>query len=326
MDNMNSDGVLEAGTSLNSNLSALDKPTGAITAKQPEVDGSKGSGAIEAHNTMASLFSRIKKPIQRLHKPSKLDISSPVALDFAKASSDFKEVYTGALKLDELQAEALGIFDKITGSDAPGLDEEVTGLDPHVPEDKFHGLDAHGLNKTTGSDTPGLDEEVTGLDPHVPEDKFHGLEAPDREDKVSCDSKVLHHISPDHILTKFQFHDDSTSEKTLLPVSSQEETEESLSSLVEELVAEEGEEYVVPDLARHSDAGKKYPAYMIETDFHKGLTDEEVLERRKNHGSNVMTQDKVNHWLQFLMFFVGPIQFVMEVRMPLKIFGAPNSA
>lgn len=291
MDNMNSDGVLEAGTSLNSNLSALDKPTGAITAKQPEVDGSKGSGAIEAHNTMASLFSRIKKPIQRLHKPSKLDISSPVALDFAKASSDFKEVYTGALKLDELQAEALSIFDKITGPDAPGLDEEVTGLDHHVPEDKFH-----------------------------------GSEAPGRENKVSCDSKVLHQIGPDHILTKFQFHDDSTSEKTLLPVSSQEETEESLSSLVEELVAEEGEEHVVPDLARHSDAGKKYPAYMIETDFHKGLTDEEVLERRKNHGSNVMTQDKVNHWLQFLMFFVGPIQFVMEVRLPLKIFGAPNSA
>ncbi|CAG8080997.1 unnamed protein product [Penicillium salamii] len=323
---MNSDGVLEAGTSLNSNLSALDKPTGAITAEQPEVDDSKGSGAIGAHNTMASLFSRIKKPIQRLHKPSKLDISSPVALDFAKASSDFKEVYTGALQLDDLQAEALGIIDKITGSDAPGLDEEVTGLDPHVPEDKFHGLDAHGLDKTTGSDAPGLDKEVTGLDPHGPEDKFHGSEAPGRENKVSCDSKVLHQISPDHIPTKFQFHDDSTSEKTLLPVSSQEETEESLSSLVEELVAEEGEEYVIPDLARHSDAGKKYPAYMIETDFHKGLTDEEVLERRKNHGSNVMTQDKVNHWLKFLMFFVGPIQFVMEVRMPLKIFAAPNSA
>ncbi|CAG8102616.1 unnamed protein product [Penicillium salamii] len=232
-----------------------------------------------------------RSPSNVITSPPKLVISPPVALDFEKSSSDFREVYDGALKLDALRADALGIFDKTTGSDAHALDEEVTGLNPHVPEDKFH-----------------------------------GLEAPGREDKVSSDSKVLHYISSDHILTKFQFHDDSTSEKTLLPVSSQEETEESLRSLVEELVAEEGAEYVVPDLACHFDAGKKYPPSMIETDFRKGLTDEEVIERRKNHGRNVMTRDEVNHWIQFLMFFVGPIQFVMEVRRSLKIFGAPNSA
>jgi H+-transporting ATPase len=53
----------------------------------------------------------------------------------------------------------------------------------------------------------------------------------------------------------------------------------------------------------------------FETTINKGLTDADVNSRRKEYGWNRLTQDKPNHLLKFLMFFMGPIQWVMEVSM-----------
>lgn len=54
------------------------------------------------------------------------------------------------------------------------------------------------------------------------------------------------------------------------------------------------------------------PDELLQTDPATGLTDDEVLRRRKKYGLNQMAEGQENMILKFLMFFVGPIQFVME--------------
>lgn len=54
------------------------------------------------------------------------------------------------------------------------------------------------------------------------------------------------------------------------------------------------------------------PEELLKTDPQTGLTDEEVTKRRKKYGPNQMAEEKENLFLKFIMFFVGPIQFVME--------------
>lgn len=56
---------------------------------------------------------------------------------------------------------------------------------------------------------------------------------------------------------------------------------------------------------------------LLQTDPTTGLTEQEVLLRRKKYGLNQMKEEKENLALKFLSYFVGPVQFVMEVR----IFG-----
>ncbi|CAG7920427.1 unnamed protein product [Penicillium olsonii] len=99
---------------------------------------------------------------------------------------------------------------------------------------------------------------------------------------------------------------------------SKEETEESLTALIEDLFAEDGTEDANCELTSYAEAEKPYPAELMNTDVSKGLTDEEVIERRKTYGRNMMTQDKVNHLVRFLLHFVGPIQIVMEIAVILS--------
>lgn len=97
-----------------------------------------------------------------------------------------------------------------------------------------------------------------------------------------------------------------------------EETEESLGILVNELIAEDGKD-VAPDILTLCPVEeKRYPPHLTETSVQEGLTDEQAIERRKEYGRNSLTQDKRNPVFKFLGFFMGPIQWVMEVSMPLE--------
>lgn len=57
---------------------------------------------------------------------------------------------------------------------------------------------------------------------------------------------------------------------------------------------------------------KAVPEELLKTDISTGLTSDEVAKRRKKYGLNQMAEDSENLVLKFVMFFVGPIQFVME--------------
>lgn len=88
---------------------------------------------------------------------------------------------------------------------------------------------------------------------------------------------------------------------------------EDMDLLIDELESEadDFEEVEISD-----DSQSVVPDEFLRTDSITGLSDGEVSIRRKKYGPNKMKEEKENHFLKFLSFFVGPIQFVMEVRCP----------
>ena len=94
-----------------------------------------------------------------------------------------------------------------------------------------------------------------------------------------------------------------------------EEPDEDMDALIDELESNNGdaeEEYPGSSL---DDPCSPLPLSdkLFQTDRCNGLVDSEVLSRRKKFGHNQMKEQKENHYLKILSFFIGPIQFVMEV-------------
>lgn len=88
---------------------------------------------------------------------------------------------------------------------------------------------------------------------------------------------------------------------------------EDMDLLIDELESEAGE---FEEVEISDDSQSVVPDEFLRTDSITGLSDGEVSIRRKKYGPNKMKEEKENHFLKFLSFFVGPIQFVMEVRCP----------
>ncbi|KAG0157151.1 hypothetical protein PDIDSM_4336 [Penicillium digitatum] len=115
-----------------------------------------------------------------------------------------------------------------------------------------------------------------------------------------------------------QENDDFSIPETLKPtISFQEESEESLDCLIEELEAEDGKEPDVDAITIRAGEPPPYPASLFDTKVDEGLEDAEVAARRKKYGWNRMKEQKRNHFLKFLSFFNGPVQWVMEVAIVL---------
>ncbi|KAF9878498.1 plasma membrane atpase [Colletotrichum karsti] len=98
---------------------------------------------------------------------------------------------------------------------------------------------------------------------------------------------------------------------TKTKVEEEEEEDEDIDALIEDLESQDGhideeEEDETPG------TGRVVPEDQLQTDTRMGLTEAEVLNRRKKWGRNEMAEAKENLVLKFFMFFVGPIQFVME--------------
>lgn len=126
--------------------------------------------------------------------------------------------------------------------------------------------------------------------------------------------------TPDHLKTNIPLggfshnaHGASThadiNEKEKAPA---EEEDEDIDALIAELESEEGELEEEEDAAPGMSA-RPVPEELLNTDTRKGLTAQEVIERRRRFGLNQMAEEKENLIKKFLMYFVGPIQFVMEV-------------
>lgn len=85
-----------------------------------------------------------------------------------------------------------------------------------------------------------------------------------------------------------------------------------MDALIDDLESDSGD---VIDEEDELEAGgsQSVPEDLLQTPLTVGLTEEQVTQRRKKYGLNQMKEQKENLFLKFLGYFVGPIQFVMEV-------------
>ncbi|KAL1867210.1 plasma membrane H+-ATPase [Paecilomyces lecythidis] len=107
--------------------------------------------------------------------------------------------------------------------------------------------------------------------------------------------------------------DPTTTEKQIPLDDDEEEEDEDMDALIEELESQDGHMDEEDD-ADNELGGTRPPVSdeLLQTDTRIGLTDAEVLVRRKKYGLNQMREEKENMILKFFSYFVGPIQFVME--------------
>ena len=94
----------------------------------------------------------------------------------------------------------------------------------------------------------------------------------------------------------------------------EEEEVDDIDGLIAELESADGQGGHVED-EEDVEAGEERPIAeeYLQTNVGIGLSANEVLARRKKFGVNRMKEEKENLILKFLGYFIGPIQFVMEV-------------
>ena len=84
--------------------------------------------------------------------------------------------------------------------------------------------------------------------------------------------------------------------------------------LLEEIESDDEDE----DKSEKDDLGldqTSVPENLLQTDVIHGLSENEVKDRRSTYGLNQLKEHRRSHIKEFLTFFVGPIQFVMEVSL-----------
>lgn len=98
------------------------------------------------------------------------------------------------------------------------------------------------------------------------------------------------------------------------PVPEDDDEDEDIDALIEDLESEDGNAGIEEDEEETNPAhGRVVPEDMLQTDSRTGLSSSEVVARRRKYGLNQMKEEKENLILKFFSYFVGPIQFVMEV-------------
>lgn len=94
------------------------------------------------------------------------------------------------------------------------------------------------------------------------------------------------------------------------------EEDADMDALIDELESQDGHAADAEEVEDEVEAGGARPVSeeLLATNINVGLTEQEVATRRKKFGLNQLKEEKENLVLKFLGYFVGPIQFVMEVR------------
>jgi hypothetical protein len=128
--------------------------------------------------------------------------------------------------------------------------------------------------------------------------------------------------APNHLNTNIESgnfdekdHHDTTDPTTVKkPIGDDDEEDEDMDALIDELESQDGhQEEDEGETEATPGGGRVVPEDQLQTDTRVGLTESEVLARRKKYGMNQMKEEKENLILKFLGYFIGPIQFVMEV-------------
>ena len=137
--------------------------------------------------------------------------------------------------------------------------------------------------------------------------------------KDSSDNNGTHinaNIESGHISNK-QLEDGDLEKANKTPLD--EEDDEDMDALIDELESQDGfEEGQEAESEIGPGAGRVIPEDQLQTDTRTGLTQNEVQARRKKYGLNQMKESKENLILKFLGYFIGPIQFVMEVSASIR--------
>jgi H+-transporting ATPase len=139
-----------------------------------------------------------------------------------------------------------------------------------------------------------------------------------------------HSEAPNHLNTTIEsgefdnekvHHDDAAPAATSKKAAEEEEEDEDMDALIDELESQDGHQEEEEEENANPATGRVVPEDMLQTDTRIGLTEQEVLARRKKYGLNQMKEEKENLILKFLGYFIGPIQFVMEVCLKFPILG-----
>jgi magnesium-transporting ATPase (P-type) len=95
-----------------------------------------------------------------------------------------------------------------------------------------------------------------------------------------------------------------------------DDEDEDMDALIEELESLDPDQHIEEE-AQDKFASVAVPEEFLQTDTRTGLSEPEVIARRKKWGLNELRQEKENLALKFLGYFIGPIQTVMEVRLSM---------
>lgn len=99
-----------------------------------------------------------------------------------------------------------------------------------------------------------------------------------------------------------------------------DDEDEDIDALIEDLESQDGHDAFEEEEEEGSPGGGRVvPEEMLQTDSRVGLTESEVIARRRKYGLNQMKEEKENLILKFLSYFIGPIQFVMEVSLDPRV-------
>lgn len=95
-----------------------------------------------------------------------------------------------------------------------------------------------------------------------------------------------------------------------------DDEDEDIDALIEDLESQDGHDAFEEEEEEGTPGGGRVvPEEMLQTDSRVGLTESEVTARRRKYGLNQMKEEKENLILKFFSYFIGPIQFVMEVSL-----------
>ena len=94
------------------------------------------------------------------------------------------------------------------------------------------------------------------------------------------------------------------------PAAVDDDEDEDIDALIEDLESEDGHQFEEEEEVQPG-GGRVVPEDMLQTDSRVGLTESEVIARRRKYGLNQMKEEKENLILKFFGYFIGPIQFVM---------------
>ena len=97
---------------------------------------------------------------------------------------------------------------------------------------------------------------------------------------------------------------------------SEEDEDEDIDALIEELESQDAGIDAEEEEETQPGGARPVAEELLQTSTRTGLSASEVTTRRKKFGLNQMKEEKENLILKFLGFFIGPIQFVMEVSSP----------